>query len=260
MLPQETAARMLQTMLKQASSSQLSRPAAPKAIQRTMLLAEVTFATPMFLLVADRYGMEVLEWSPETIRMELEQDFQLQLPKATIDKIMAAITIVTTNYFYKDVTRFIELCNILAGDDFQPDEFEPADADEMLIGITEALLLWPPDDDPEDTEFAPEIREYISQVLGEQGILKPFDVLRLAFSGDQASAVDAEYADDPEMYSAIYGAQQSKTDELRAVYLENVADLAQQLALLPLQQGTTHHAVQQLQTMVQRATPAQTPL
>jgi len=260
MLPQKTAARMLQTLLKQASSSQLSRPAAPKAIQRTMLLAEETFATPLFLLVADRYGMEVLEWSPETIRMELEQDFQLQLPKATIDKIMAAITIVTTNYFYKDVTRFIELCNILAGDDFQPDEFEPADADEMLIGITEALLLWPPDDDPEDTEFAPEIREYISQVLGDQGILKPFDVLRLAFSGDQASTVDAEYADDPEMYSAIYGAQQSKTDELRAVYLENVADLAQQLALLPLQHGTTHHAVQQLQTMVQRATPAQTPL
>ena len=260
MLPQKTAARMLQTLLKQASSSQLSRPSAPKTIQRTMLLAEETFATPLFLLVADRYGMEVLEWSPETIRLELEQDFQLQLPKATIDKIMAAITIVTTNYFYKDVTRFIELCNILAGDDFQPDEFEPADADEMLIGITEALLLWPPDDDPEDTEFAPEIREYISQVLGDQGILKPFDVLRLAFSGDQASTVDVEYADDPEMYSAIYGAQQSKTDELRAVYLENVADLAQQLALLPLQQGTTHHAVQQLQTMVQRATPAQTPL
>ena len=260
MRPQETAARMLQLMIKQASSSQLSRPLAPKAIQRTLLLADESFATPLFLLVADRYGEEVLEWSPETIRMELEQDFQLQLPKVTLDKIMAAITIVTTNYFYKDVTRFIELCNILAGDDFQPDEFEPADADEMLIAITEALLLWPPDDDPEDTEFDPEIREYISQVLGDQGILQPFDVLRLAFQGNQASSVDAEYADDPEMYSAIYGAQQSKTDELRAVYLENVAALAQQLTVLPLQHGTTHHAVQQLQAMVQRATPAQTPL
>lgn len=260
MRPQETAARLLQTLIKQASSSQLSRPAAPKTIQRALLLSDESFATPLFLLVMDRYGQDALSWSPETIRLELEQDFQCQLPKVTLDKIMAAITIVTTNYFYKDVTRFVELCNILAGDDFQPDEFEPADADEMLIGITEALLLWPPDDDPEDTEFAPEIREYIKQVLGEQGILQPFDVLRLAFSGDQADTVDAEYADDPEMYSAIYGAQQSKTDELRAVYLENVASLAQQLAVLPLQHGTTHHAVQQLQTMVQRAIPAQTPL
>jgi hypothetical protein len=185
--------------------------------------------------------------------MELEQDFQLKLSKTTLDKIMAAITVITTNYFYKDVTRFIELCNILSGDDFQPDEFEPADAEEMLIAITEAMLLWPPNDDPEDTEFSPEIREYISQILGEQGILKPFDVLRLAFSGDQSSKVDAEYADDPEMYSAIYGAQQSKTDELREIYLENVAALEQQLNLLPLEHGSTAAAVQQLQSLLHRA-------
>lgn len=201
----------------------------------------------------DHYGHEALEWSPETIRMELEDDFQLKLPKITLDKIMAAITIVTTNYFYKDVTRFIELCNILAGDDFQPDEFEPADAGELLVGITEAILLWPPDDDPEDTEFSAEIREYISQVLSDQGILKPFDVLRIAFSKDESSKVDVEYADDPEMYSAIYEAQQEKTDGLRTVYLENMAALANQLRILPLQNGSTEAVVQQLESLVQRS-------
>jgi hypothetical protein len=198
----------------------------------------------------DRYGAEALSWAPETIKLELENDFRIQLPKISLDKIMAAITIVTTNYFYKDVTRFIELCNILAGDDFQPDEFEPADAGELLVGITEAILLWPPDGDPEDTEFNPEIREYISQVLGQEGILKPFDVLRLAFNKDEASKVDAEYADDPEMYSAIYKNQQEKTDELRAVYLENILALASQLKLLPLQQGSTKELVNQLEKIV----------
>ncbi len=249
----ETANRMLQLLLKQASSSQLTRPAAPKAIQRALLLSEDAYATPLFLMVMDLYGPEALEWAPETMRMELEQDFQLRLPKANLDKIFAAITIVTTNYFYKDVTRFVELCNILAGDDFQPDEFEPADAEEMLIAITEAILLWPPDDDAEDTEFSAEIREYIKQVLGEQGILQPFDVLRLAFDGDQASRVDLEYADDPEMYAAIYDTQQSKTDDLRQIYLENVAALTEQLQALPLQNGSTTDAVRQLLSLVERA-------
>jgi hypothetical protein len=239
-------------MLKQANSS-LSKPLAPKAVQRALLLSEESFATPLFLLVVDQYGPEAMQWAPETIRMELEQDFHLRLPKVTLDKIMAAISIVTTNTFYKDVTRFIELCNILSGDDFQPDEFEPADAEEMLIAITEALLLWPPDDDPEDTEFSPEIREYIKQVLGQQGILKPFDVLRLAFSGDESAKVDVEFADDPEMYSAIYQTQQNKTDELKVTYLENMSALTQQLQLLPLQQGTTENAVIQLNSLVQRA-------
>lgn len=249
---EQAATNLLRMMIKQAESS-LSKPVAPKAVQRALLLSEESFSTPLFLLVMDIYGPEALEWSPETIRLELEDDFHLKLPKVTLDKIMAAITVVTTNFFYKDVTRFIQLCNIMAGDDFQSDIFDPADAEEMLIAITEATLLWPPNDDPEDTEFSPEIREYISQVIGQQGILKPFDVLRLAFSKNEASKVDADYADDPEMYSAIYESQQTKTDSLRAIYLENMTALTQQLRLLPLQSGSTETVVRQLQNMVERA-------
>lgn len=241
---------LLQLLAKNASAGY---SVSAKAANRALLLSEDSFATPLFLLALDRYGLDMLDWSPETVRLELEQDFQLRLPKVSLDKIFAAVTIVTTNYFYKDVTRFIELCNILAGDDFQPDEFEPADAEEMLIGITEAMLLWPPDDDANDTEFSEEIREYIRQMLGEQGILKPFDVLRLAFDNDQASRVDVEFADDPEMYSAIYETQQSKTAELRDIYLQNVTALAQQLQLLQLENGSTAAVVQQLQRIVQQA-------
>lgn len=249
---EQAATNLLKMMIKQANSN-LSKPIAPRAVQRALLLSEESFSTPLFLLVMDSYGPDALEWSPETIRMELEDDFHLKLPKVTLDKIMAAITIVTTNFFYKDVTRFIQLCNIMAGDDFQADIFDPADAEEMLIAITEAILLWPPNDDPEDTEFSPEIREYISQVLGQQGILKPFDVLKLAFNKDESSKVDAEYADDPEMYSAIYESQQMKTDGLKTIYLENMTALTQQLRLLTLRSGSTETVVSQLQSMVERA-------
>jgi hypothetical protein len=242
---------LLQHLIKQADS-ELTKPT-NKVIQRALLMADDSYATALFLVVMDQYGVEALNWSPETIRMELEQDYSCKLPKENLDKIMAAITIVSTNYFYKDVTRFIELCNIFSGDDFQPDEFEPADTGEILWGITEGLLLWPPDDDPEDTEFSAEIREYIRQVLNRDGILKPFDVLRLALSGDQSNKVDVEYADDPEMYSAIYSSQQGKTDGLKQVYLENVAALGEQLKVLPLKNGSTQEALRQLNELVQNA-------
>lgn len=252
MQTEKTATRLLQNMVKQANSSATYK-VSPKAVVHALLLSEESFATTLLLLVADRYGLEVLQWAPETIRLELEADYQLRLPKITIDKIMAAITLVTTNFFYKDVSRFIELCNILAGDDFQPDEFEPADSEEILMAVIEAMLLWPPDDDPEDTEFSSEIREYMSQVLGEEGIVKPFDVLRLALDGDQSSFVDTEYADDPEMYSAIYASQQGKTDNMKASLMENINALIQQLKLLQLANGNTDQVISHLQQIADAA-------
>lgn len=240
--------QILQHLQKQSSSS-LGK-VAPKTIQRAMLLSEDTFTTPLFLIVMDKYGPDALSWAPETIRRELEEDFQLKLPKESLDKIMAAISLATTNYFYKDVTRFIEICNIIAGDDFQPDEFEPADAGEMLLAITEAMLIWPPDEDTEDTEFSPEIREYIRQVLKDEGILKPFDVLKLAFEDSREVAVNADFADDPEMFQAIYEMQQEKQGELRNMLLQNMDGLTKQLQLLPLSSGSTEEAIMQLQKIL----------
>lgn len=231
---------------------QLAKQANPSPvfIQRALLLAEDSFATVLLILVVDKYGPDVLTWAPATIRMELEQDFQLKLPKENLDKIMAAITVVTTNFFYKDVTRFIEICNIFAGDNFQPDVFDPADTGEILLGVSEAILLYPPNEDPEDSEFSAEVRGYIQKVLNRDGIMKPFSVLRLAFSKDQSTHVDVAYADDPEMYQAVYSSQQEKTDGLKQVYLENMASLKEQLVMLPVRGGDTKEVVQQLDKLV----------
>ncbi len=235
-------------LLKLASSSQ-TKKIPNRAFERALLASDESFATPLFLLVMDRYGPDALEWAPETIRLELEEDYSLELPKVTLDKIFAAITIVTTNYFYKDVTRFIELCNILAGDDFQPDEFDPADAEEILAAVTEAMLLWPPDES-EENKFSEEIVEYIRQVLGEEGIVKPFDVLQIGLNPDLASKLNTDYADDPEMYSAMWSSQEGKTAEMKATYLENMQELLSQISSLSLETGTTETVAQRLRSLI----------
>lgn len=224
------------------------KPAA-RPILRAMLTSEDTFATVLFLLVMDVYGPEALEWHPETIRMQLEQDFGLQLPKENLDKIMSAITIVTTNFFFKDVSRFIELCNILSGDDFEPETFDPASVEEILWGVIEAMLLYPPEEhEPEDTEFCPEIRGYIEEVLKIEGVIHPPDVLRLG--GDRAGEVLADFADEPEMAEAFWQSSKDRNTEMLAMVRDNLRAMAMQLKLLPLEQGSTEEFLRQIEQVV----------
>lgn len=219
----------------------------PETIIRSLLLSEDSFATVLFLIVMDQYGQEALEWAPETIRMELEQDFHLSLPRISLDKIMAAIGIVTTNYFYKDLPKFIQICNILSGDDFDPTEFDPADSSEIMQGVTEAILLWPPEDTPEES-FSEEIQEYVRQVLQTEGVITPLSVLDWVTKG--AQNIDSSWADDPEMYSAIYDSQQGKKSELEEEYYDNMQELKMQLKILPLKTGSKEGLVESIEKIL----------
>lgn len=212
----------------------------PNTVQtvRAMLLSDGTYATTLLVWVLDYFGPEVLEWHPETIKMELEEAFAVKLPKANLDKLLAIITILTTDLFFKNAARFIQLANILAGDDFQPDEFEPADSAECAWAVTEALLLVPPsNEDPEP--FSDEVRAYIGQTLRDEGYVTPPDVLRIALDADFSDKVRYNFADDPELFQGIYEVQQGKTEEIKQILAEGLQELIEQLQALPLQTGNT---------------------
>ena len=219
----------------------------PKVVTRTLLLEESTHATVLLLILLDTYGPEALEWAPETINMELKDDYAVNITKQTLDKIMAAIAIVTTNYFYKDVLKFIELVNILSGDDAEPNEFDPATAGEILWGLSEAFLLWPPEegDSSEDTHFSAEIIEYMSQVMRDEGYMKAPDLLALS-GHDTTSFVHDVWADDPEMYQAIYEVQQQKLEDLKLSLKDNFKELFVQLQLLPVRSGNKEEIMQKI--------------
>ena len=210
----------------------------PKVVTRTLLMEESTYATVLLLILLDTYGPEALQWAPETISLELKDDYAVNITKQTLDKIMAAIAIVTTNYFYKDVLKFIELANILSGDDAEPNEFDPATAGEVLWGLSESFLLWPPekDDNPEDTQFSPEVTEYMVQVLQDEGYMSAPDLLALS-GHDTSNFVRDTWSDDPEMYQAIYEMQQQKVEDLKASLQDNFKELFVQLKLLPVKSG-----------------------
>lgn len=213
---------------------------------RALLSNPDTFATTLVTLFMDTYGSDALTWDPETIALELEDDFQVKPPAEVFDKLMIGIHLLTTDEFYNLVPEFISVCNILSGDTYDPRTWDPADTEEIAWGVTEAMLIAPPLN--EEEPFTKEIRGYIGEIVDAEGIINPPDVLRIALRSEanEARDIPGEFSDDPLMFESIYKLEQGKTDAIMAVVNENLQELMKQLGLLPLENGDTKKAVQKL--------------
>ena len=222
-----------------------------------------TYATVLLVIALDTFGPECLydpddpdrgAWHPTTFRTMLEEKFGVKLPQANVDKLMAAVTVVTTDLFFTRVDRFITLANILAGDEFDPGVWEKADSVECAWAITEALLLDPPDpDNPEP--FSDEIRTYVGLVLRDEGYVTPPDVLKIALDGDFSDKVRYNFSDDPEMFEGIYAVQQEKAAEVESVLRDALTELSQQLQSLPLKEGSTDEVLKRIGHMLELNEP-----
>ena len=204
-----------------------------------------TFATVLLTMFLDRFGTEALEWDPATIALEVEDEFDVDLPQLSLDRLIVAIQILTTDRFFKRLPDFIAFCNVLDGDPFQPDTFDPADAEEVSWGITEALLISPPeDDDPEP--LTDEIRAYIGAVLDSEGILNAPDILRVALRMVKVSPAMKDFSDDPMMFNAIYDVEAGKTEDINQSIRFKTELLTEQLAALRLNNGNTQQVAEML--------------
>jgi hypothetical protein len=222
-------------------------------------------ATPLFIMWLDTYVVneseeeqkEIMKWDPDTIRMEIEDDFKVQVPQPVLDKIFTARELVTTDRFFQVLADFQDFCNILSGTStFDPRVWDPADAAECAWGITEALLLDPPDDNTQ-VVFAEEIVNYVSHAIDHEGIVRPPDVLQIGNLEDKAIKLNAAWSDDPDMLKTIWDGDTAKTNDINRMIKERLRLLIQQLEGLPLLHGDTGGIVEKLLRVIPRAVPNQ---
>jgi hypothetical protein len=186
----------------------------------------------------DPPGSNCYTWHPATILLEVRDDFGVELPRPSFDRLMAGIHLVTSDAFYKNLPTFIEVANVLSGGLYDPTTWDPADATECAWGITEALLLGPPDDEDEEP-FADPIRAYVGAVLDREGILDPPDVLRIATrkGGLGQSARVLSGIDNPATAEAIKRTEAAKVGEITDHVRANLRMLVGQLEALDLAHG-----------------------
>lgn len=199
-----------------------------------------SYATTLLVLYKDRYilsddpdeGQDAWHWAPETIAAEVKAETGVDLTEqGNLDKLMAALTIVTTDLFFKNERCFLTLVNVLCGNGFRPAEFDPADVTECAWGLTEGLLLSPP---TEPEPFTEAIRRYLGHECRREGFLKPPDILRLAMGTEDADRVAAAWHGHPDVATG----QQAKNKEVESVIQEGLAELLGQLQALPLRHGS----------------------
>jgi hypothetical protein len=198
-------------------------------------------------LFLDKFGVEALDWDPATITLEIEEEFDVELPQLALDKLLVAIQILTTDKFFKSLPDFVTFCNVLGGDTYQPDMWDPADAEEVAWGITEALLISPPDDD-DNEPFTDEVRGYIGAVLDSEGIINAPDILRVALRAVRVSPSITDFSDDPMMFNAVYDLEAGKTEDINQSIRLKTGLLIKQLTALDLQNGNTEYVVKMLQS------------
>lgn len=206
-------------------------PLSRKPALRQALGDPDSFASILLVILVDSFGMESLNWHPSTIRQELEEEFALQLPKGASDRLMAAITVVTTDLFYTDLPAFVQVCNVLAGSEFNPAAPDIADVMECAWGIAEGMLLDPPE---LPDLFTDDIRRYLGAVLDHEGYLFTPKILSPAIREETRDTLYS-WSDDPEFFKSIHQNQQTTANEVDQTVTALLGELVQSLVRLPLQ-------------------------
>jgi hypothetical protein len=194
-----------------------------------------TFATSLVTLAIDEWGTECLEWDPKTFRMELKDVYKIDIPQKNVDKLMAAIVIMTTNLFYTSVDTFHNVANALNGSLANFQVWDPLEASEAAWAITEANMIDMPDLKKDFAErFSPAIRKYLGIILEDEGIINSPDVLKIAIRTTSKEASQT-FADEPAMYQSFYRLSQAKEKDIYRYVKDRAVALLRELHKLPLQ-------------------------
>ena len=197
---------------------------------------EESFGTCLLAVLLDSYGTEVFEWEPDTIRMQLKDDFGAKLPLINHDKIWSLIVAMTTNQFNLSSDIFSQTCRVLNDDEADFDVFSPIDPEDLAWGVAEVLYNDPPDPKLGNDEFSHEVARYAGLVLANNGILEPPKFLTFAEYPSDNPVLDLEtaFTDDVAMFEAAMKKQSDSKAYLEQYVKERMAKLFAELGALPL--------------------------
>lgn len=187
----------------------------------SQLLAEKTaFATPLLLYAYNLIGDDIFEIEPETIEQILKQQNHKTLQR-NVDKINAALGLLTTNLFWQDPITFAVTCRTLNRK--ARVNAAPPDIEDVLWGITEArLIVGSPNE--ENEPFSDSIQAYIQQLLKMAGIVT--EVPTLDFIEPQK---EPNVYDDAEQSLAAYDSSRERVDDLEQGLSTKMATMLKQI-------------------------------
>lgn len=158
---------------------------------KSLLTDRQAFATPLLLYAYKLFGDDLFELEPETIEYGLSKGVG-KLPQYTLNKINAALGLLSTNLFWQDPITFGITCRTL--NRVARVGAAPPDLDDIMWGITEArLITGNPQAEPEP--FSDSIVAYIQHLLKLDRIVTDIPTLDFIKQGPEESnnITDSDY-------------------------------------------------------------------
>lgn len=183
------------------------------------------YATTLVAILTRLYGVDVFEWDPVTIQLEIKDDFGVEMPRKVYDRMQALLTALTTDSVYKRVDVFDEIVSALSGHSIGVEKDIPA-VDDVAWAVVELRL-----NDPEPVSRDPkepfnrDIGKYVRVVLDNEGL----DIAPRALSFAPGRTVKAEGMADNQYYAGAWGSAQASADEIDQLMDQRVMELIDQL-------------------------------
>ena len=177
-----------------------------------------TLATVLYASAYRLYGEELHDWDPETLSLELQDDFGEGVPEINLAKLHALITAVSTNSFYHHWGAFMAICKTLNNSEDPMDMDDPLIVAEMAWAVTEVRLA-----DEKPHEWNHDVKTFVGKILEEEGFTKPPQALK--------------FAKMPEVYhGSDYPADLHKQEEVTTEHARVVQEYLQEQAILLMRQ------------------------
>jgi len=193
-----------------------------------MLESNDTFATNLLAILIHTYGVEVIDWEPETLYVSIINDFGVNVPDFNRDKIGALTTALTTNQFYVSFNIFHNVCDALTNGGADFETFSPLSVEELSWGVVEVFANDPPEEGDGSRSFSHSVAQYVGVTLAEHGLYKSFPPLSFAEFPDYVKRSETVMADDALLFGAASSRQTTTQTEIMDYLKERYAQLKQQ--------------------------------
>lgn len=176
----------------------------------SLLKDKSTPASTLFAVCYLEYGPEFLDWDPQLLRLELLEDFGVELSDGQSDKLQAAVIIVSTDQFENDWHSFNNCIHALNGEPFEHDVFYPIDAEQIASAMPEVEMLRN-NFLGEGFVFSDEVNCYVGFVLSEYGLFNAPPEFSTALMPPLPGAHESSsQAEKYQALSSIYSAKKEK--------------------------------------------------
>jgi hypothetical protein len=196
-------------------------------IAATLIASEEAFASTLLIILLDRFGDSFLSgeegtWTPETLRLEIKDHFDIDIPDDNLGKLIAAIAVLTTDNFYRCLPSFLFTVHGLLGDGTSWSYAEPIDLEDLAWAMQEAILLSPPQEDLFDSQIV----AYCQTMVKREGLLAPPAVLTFA-KEEEAYGHITSYDEN------VMIEQADRTNAVNEYIEEQIQRLLQQISSIP---------------------------